>query len=172
MAGTPEKPRPPGARKKNPRAKNVSYSLALTEAICLRLARGESWFSICATRGMPSYSAFYVWRRRYPEFAEAVAIAREAAAELRADEALAVAQATTPATVTADRLRVSTLLGRAALDAPHDWGGKPAPAARSSETVEVVFRVRHFEKVVGPDGKAFVRELRPEGEAQDPEGEA
>lgn len=31
--------------------------------------------------------------------------------------------------------------------------------------MEVVFYVRHFEKVIGPDGKAFVREIKREGEA-------
>jgi hypothetical protein len=33
------------------------------------------------------------------------------------------------------------------------------------ERVEIVFRARRFEKLTGPDGKAFVREIKPEGEA-------
>jgi hypothetical protein len=93
-----------------------------------------------------------------------VARARQQGADYCADKALMVAEAATKETVQQDRLLVSTLMRRAAVIAPKVWGGKPEKAAKEKpEPVEVVFRVRHFEKVIGPDGKAFVREIKPEG---------
>jgi len=142
----------------------VRYTPTVVRRICERLASGDSWPQICSTEGMPSYSTLYVWRRKYPEFSEAVDAAREHGADLCADRALAVAAAATKDTVQQDRLHVGVLMKRAALTAPRRWGGKAEPAAKR-EPVEVVFRVRHFEKVIGPDGKAFVREIKPEGKA-------
>jgi hypothetical protein len=115
---------------------------------------------------MPSYGALYQWRRKHPDFAEAVDAAREHGADLCADRALAVAAAATKDTVQQDRLHVGVLMKRAALTAPRRWGGKAEPAAKiKPEPVEIVFRVRHFEVVTGPDGRDFVREIEPEGEA-------
>ena len=53
---------------------------------------------------------------------------------------------------------------RAALLAPLRWGGRSAGAGKA-EPVEVIFRMRHFERVEGPDGKAFLREIKPENDA-------
>lgn len=119
---------------------------------------------------MPCYSSLYVWRARHPDFAEALEIAREMAADRKADTALEVAQGAEKG-VQGDRLRVTTLMQQAALDAPERWGGKaPGREREAPEPVEIIFSVRHFERVVGPDGRAFVRELPEEGEI--PEGKA
>jgi hypothetical protein len=142
----------------------VRYSIAVATKICARLAKGESWSRIANTKGMPCYSALYAWQKRHPEFAEAVAQAREIGADYCADKALEVAAAATKDTVQQDRLFVQTLMKHAALKAPKRWGGK-GEAKEKPQKVEMVFRVRHFEKVIGPDGKAFVREILPEGEA-------
>jgi hypothetical protein len=157
-----------GPRPKTPdrkgRVTHVRYSQAVARKICERLAKGEPWFSICNTDDLPCYASLYTWSDRYPEFAEAVARARQQGADYCADKALAVAEASTKETVQQDRLLVNTLMRRAAVIAPRAWGGKTEkPAKATPQPVEVVFRVRHFEKVVGPDGKAFVREIKPEG---------
>lgn len=157
-----------GPRKKTPDRKGrvtyIRYGKAVARRICERLAKGEPWFSICNTDDLPCYASLYAWSERYPEFAEAVARARQQGADYCADKALAVAEASTKETVQQDRLLVSTLMRRAAVIAPRAWGGKAEkPAKEKPEPIEVVFRVRHFEKVVGPDGKAFVREIKPEG---------
>jgi hypothetical protein len=144
----------------------IRYGVAVATEICERLAKGESWSRIANTEGMPCYSALYAWQKRHPEFAEAVALAREMGADYCADRALEVAAASTKETVQQDRLFVQTLLKHAALKAPRRWGGKgEAKEKDKPQKVEVVFRVRHFEKAIGPDGKAFVREILPEGEA-------
>jgi hypothetical protein len=167
MAETPKR-RQPSRRNKTPDENGqviyVRYTPTVVRRICERLAEGESWAQICSTDGMPSYGTLYVWRRRYPDFAEAVDAAREHGADLSADKALAVAAAATKETVQQDRLHVATLMKHAALTAPRRWGGKAAKAAKP-EPVEVVFHVRHFEVVTGPDGRDFVREIKPEGQA-------
>lgn len=184
MAKTPGQRVREAPPKKIPDADGVStmvrYSPRITERICDHLARGEAWVNICKAPGMPSYNAYFVWQKRHPEFARAVALARQAGADLKADRALEVAQKTTSATVQADRLHVGTLLKHAALIAPRQWGaraaagegdgagggqGAGAHGGRRGKTV-LEIRIRRFERVVGPDGIAFVRELKPEGEAR------
>lgn len=160
-----------GPRSKTPdkdgQVTHVRYSQAVALRICERLAKGESLFQMANTEGMPCASTFYTWQRRYPEFAEAVLQAREAGAESLAGQALDVASKSTRETVQQDRLYVQTLMKHAALKAPRTWGGKADRSAKAPEPqrVEVVFRIRRFEKAIGPDGRAFVREILPEGEA-------
>jgi hypothetical protein len=147
----------------------VRYSAKLTERICERLARGEAWRTVCQERGMPSYTTFYLWQRRHPEFAQAVAVARQMGADYKADKALEVAASSTSATVQADRLHVGTLMKHAALTAPRRWGARAeAPESGGREKTVLEVRVRRFERVVGPDGRAFVRELKPEREGRKP----
>lgn len=170
-----EKPQRTRRRQKGPRSKtpdrrgrvtHIRYGQAVARRICEQLAKGEPWFSFCNTEDFPCYASLYAWSEKYPEFAEAVARARQQGADYCADRALEVAEAATKETVQQDRLLVGTLMRRAALMAPKAWGGKTETAAKAkAEPVEVVFRVRHFEKVIGPDGKAFVREIKPEGMA-------
>jgi hypothetical protein len=158
-----EKPKRRGCetpRKRDAGEPNVRYSQGLTARICARLAQGAMWHRLCKEPGMPAYSTFYTWQKQYPAFAEAVAAAQAAAADYCADRALEVAEEATKETATQDRLLVNTLLKRA-----DRVGGRKTRAADKPEPVEIVFRVRHFERVVGPDGKAFVREIKPEGEA-------
>jgi hypothetical protein len=169
-----EKPRsarvqtPP--RKKTPDANgqvtHAVYGPEIVEKICTLLAEGHSWRSICNTDGLPAYTTLYAWIARYPEFAKLVAAARRQGADACADRALEVAEQATQATIQRDRLLVGTLMKRAALTAPRRWGGRAKQKKPAKpEPVEMIFSVRHFERVVGDDGHAFVRELKEEGEA-------
>ena len=142
----------------------VRFSLGLCETICELLAQGHPWHRIAGTRGMPSYQTLYNWKRTKPGFAEAVEAAQELGREYCADRAVEVAEEATRETVMVDRLRATTLMRRASYGGSRRWSGKGGGAAEKPEPVEVVFRVRHFERVVGPDGKPFVREIFPEGE--------
>jgi len=162
----PRKPTPLPATKtvrEDGTVSHVRYSRAVAREICERLAAGEMWFKICNTGRLPSYTTLYDWRRRYPEFAEGYAQAKEMAADLRADKALAVAEESTPASVQSDRLRVGALQWRAAKGAPRQYGAR---AGEPDETEEgpprrLIIEVRHFEKVSRPDGSVFVREIPP-----------
>lgn len=141
------------------------YSPKLATAILDRLAQGERWHRLCREEGMPSYATLYAWRRRHPAFAEGLELAREAAADLKADLALETAE-NAPSGAPGDKLRIDTLLKHAAVDAPHRWGGKtPPPSAEPAGRLEVVFRARHFERATRPDGTTYIREILPEGES-------
>jgi hypothetical protein len=143
----------------------VRYGAPVVQRICERLALGESVFQLGNGDGMPACSTIYTWQKRYPDFAEKVAQAREQGADYLAGLALEVAAAATKDTVQQDRLFVNTLMRHAALQAPRTWGGKSAKGEAKPQQVEVIFSVRHFEKAIGPDGKAYVREILPEDEA-------
>lgn len=110
--------RPPG-----PRRGSVSrFTPELGEAICARIAAGESVLSIGADPAMPCAVTIYSWARREPGFREAYAAAKAICADLLFDLAHEVALGATEATVRADRLRVQTFTRRAALLAPLKYG--------------------------------------------------
>lgn len=138
------------------------YTTELGNEICRRLCEGATWLSLAGRDGMPAYATLYDWRRKHPAFAEKLARAREIGADYRAEKALMAAEAASTGSAQADRLKVATLMKFAALGAPQRWGAR-AEAGETVRTQVLEVRVRRFERVVGPDGRAFVRELRPEG---------
>jgi hypothetical protein len=118
------------------------YTPELAEKICERIAGGEIWWRICSTDGLPSYRALYQWAGRYPEFAEALAQAREIAAHARFDKALVVAEDSVPATVQSDRLHVSTLLRHAEALGPDHYD----PRRRRDMEAETTFVVQQYRR--------------------------
>lgn len=164
MATTPRR-RQPTPAKKTPRADGtctlIRYTPEIGREICERLAQGERWSKICNTGRLPSYTTFYDWLRRYPELVEYRAQAREMAADLYADQVLDVAEAVTPATASADRVRIGALQWKAAKAAPQTYGRK---AEDRVEPTKIIVEVRKFEKVTGPDGRTYLREIPKLGE--------
>lgn len=152
-----------------PRRRNAQYSEEMAERLCVLRNEGQTWRAICAKKGMPAYTTICLWRRTKPDFAAALRAADAGAADLRADEALEFARNASQGPM-GDRLRHTAFMQRAALDAPERWaGGKAsrpsaAAAAVNAPRVEVVFRVRRFEKVVNDEGRTVLREIFPEGE--------
>lgn len=67
------------------------YSPELANAICLRLADGESLRSICRSEEMPDKSTVFRWLDVHPVFCDQYARAREAQADALADEILEIA---------------------------------------------------------------------------------
>lgn len=134
-----------------------------------RLCEGETMTKICADPEMPSSTTVWKWRQTIPQFAEAVQMARRIQAERFCDLGWDIACEVTPQTAFATKVKLEQLRWTAAAMAPGRFGrfkavtwedeaAEAAPAA-AAEPHEVVFRVRHFEKVTGPDGKAYVREV-------------
>lgn len=154
-----------GPSKRRP-GQYVRYGQNTTRLVCEDLAAGRTWEQIGATDDRPSYSTLYKWRKKYPEFAQVTDEARADAADVCADRALTVAEGATKDTVAQAKLHVDTLMHRAAMLAPDRWGkGRGAPAAAKPEPLEIVFSFKRFEKVIGPDGRRYVREIEPEGDA-------
>jgi len=67
------------------------FTQAKADAICARLADGESLRSICRDESMPGTTAVCTWLAKYPEFAAQYARARELQADALFDEILDVA---------------------------------------------------------------------------------
>lgn len=147
------------------RRRIARYTPATVRKVCEDLASGKTYQEVGRDLRRPSMATLYNWRQKHPEFAEAADAARAFGAEFCADRALEVAEQATEETVRKAKLHVDTLMQRAASLAPERWSGRAASRSMAkAEPLEIVFSVRHFEKVIGPDGKAYVREILPEGE--------
>ena len=147
---------------------HARYSKKLTQEICRRIAGGEVWFRICNTGNLPSYTTLYTWLRKYPDFAEDFAQAREMAADLHADRVLVVAEESTAATVQSDRLKVGALQWHAAKAAPKRYGSRAGEdVAPEGEPRRLIIEVRRFETAYRPDGTAYTREILPGGEGDE-----
>jgi hypothetical protein len=67
------------------------YTADTADAICARLAQGESLRSVCRDESMPSVQTVFTWMRRFPEFLEQYARAKEESADALTDEILEIA---------------------------------------------------------------------------------
>ncbi len=122
---TKQKPAP----KKRKRGRPSRYTPELAAVICERLAEGESLRSICADKAMPGLSTVLGWLfdDKHEGFPEQYARAREAQAELRADEITDIADGVehgASEAVQAARLRVDARKWIAAKLLPKRYGDK------------------------------------------------
>ena len=105
--------------------------------ICERIADGESLRLICQSDEMPARSSVFKWLAENKEFSDQYARAREAQADLLADEILAISDETAFDTITTDagnrpdtewlarsRLRVDARKWLASKMAPKKYGDK------------------------------------------------
>lgn len=153
-------------RRRKDGSRFVSYSNALAREVCERIARGEVWSRIGGTDGMPDYSTLFYWRRAKPEFAEAFALAKAAAAEVRADEVVAVSQEATRETIQEDRLHVGSLKWHVARA---DAQSAKADSWSLGKGRRLVIRVREFERAWREDGTPYVREITLADGGSDPQ---
>jgi len=119
---------------KKPPGRPSSYSEALTDTICERIAVGDSLRKICNDEGMPDHVTVIRWLAKHPEFATKHARAREQQAATFADKMLDLALsepekhpitgALDPASVTHIRNQVTTMQWLAAKHAPKKYGDK------------------------------------------------
>lgn len=137
----------PGAR--------TTYCRETAQAIFERLCDGEGVLSICKDPLMPAYSTVWKWRRDYPEFDEAVALARDIQAERFFDKGTEICDAVTPGTATAARVQLTHIRWQAGKLAPKTYG--TIKAAEPEQPVrEVHVMVRSFKREIGPDGEERV----------------
>jgi hypothetical protein len=69
-----------------PAGRPTDYSEELTDAICERIAEGESLRTICTDDGMPNKATVFRWLAKHDEFATKYAHARDVQADLLVDE--------------------------------------------------------------------------------------
>lgn len=67
------------------------FNQDIADAICDRLAEGESLRRICASDGFPVQSTVFKWLRVFADFEQQYVRAREAQADTMADEILDIA---------------------------------------------------------------------------------
>lgn len=100
----------------------IRFSEDLFSMICEGIADGKSVRAICAKDGMPSQDSFYRWLRECEGLSERYARAREAQADLFADEIIEIADNTDdPAKA---RVQIDVRKWRAAKLAPKRYGDK------------------------------------------------
>lgn len=107
---------------KAPRLRPGKLSVAVTEEICERLAKGEPLAQICRDVHMPVRQKVYEWANADPELAGRIAHAREIGFDAIADECLAIADGS--ADHNRDRLRVDTRLKLLSKWDPKRYGEK------------------------------------------------
>ncbi len=100
-----------------------TYTRALTDAICASLADGISLRALCAQPGMPAMTTVMRWLAdpTKREFREQYARAREAQADLLAEEILEIADSTNELVARA-RLRIHSRKWLASKLAPKKYG--------------------------------------------------
>lgn len=67
------------------------YTQDKADAICAILSEGKSLRSICRDESMPSLQTVFSWMRKFPEFLEQYARAKEESADALTDEMLDIA---------------------------------------------------------------------------------
>lgn len=68
----------------------MPFSQDAVDEVCERIAEGEALNTICADSHLPSVTTIFKWLAAYPEFANSYASAREAQAELFAEQIMAI----------------------------------------------------------------------------------
>lgn len=101
-----------------------SYTQETADIICERLIEGESLVDICRDEGMPSRATVARWAEANPDFEARCARAREMQADYMDHLILSVANACTPETAQADKVRISAYQWRASKLQPKKYGDK------------------------------------------------
>lgn len=140
-----------------------TFDGAVADEILERICSGEGVMGICRDPCMPGFSTVYRWRRAFPEFAEAMRVAREIQAERFCDLGWEIAEAVTPQTAHATRVKLAQLRWTAGVLAPPRFGRlKPADPPREAEAR--AFAIRHFKMEEREDGATRVVAFRPDPE--------
>ncbi len=138
-----------------------TYAPEVGEAICTRLANGESLLSICEDEEMPAPATVYGWLRRHPDFADAYAQARQFHADYLFDEAREVALSATAGNVSARRLHFDIIRWQAARGAPDKYCERMLTEEIQSRAQPMTVIVKRFTD--HPDQTAEEREALRRG---------
>jgi hypothetical protein len=113
-----------------------TYTAKVAEQICDRIAEGESLRTICLDDTMPDRRTVHRWLEAYPAFATKYARARELQGDAMDEKILAVADACTPETAAADRVKILAYQWRAAKLAPKKYGDKIEHTGKDGGPIE------------------------------------
>jgi transposase-like protein len=109
-------------RERPPQGAAVStYTREAAEAICSRIANGESMTSIARDPALPSYETIYRWIAAHDEFEDLYVTARQVQADYLFDEARDVALGAQPGNVWVARLQFDVIRWQTARMAPKKY---------------------------------------------------
>lgn len=100
------------------------FSSAIAETICDRIMDGESLRAICASKTMPGRRTVLTWAAENEQFRHQYARAREAQADVLAEQILEIIDRATAKTVNQARLRFDGRRWLASKMAPKKYGTK------------------------------------------------
>ncbi len=146
----------------------TEFTPEIAHVLCLRLMEGESLRAICADEAMPARRTVLYWRSGvWPEgdprseFLRQYARAREAQAELYADDIIEIADDADEDKINAARLKidarkwiVTRLLRRYAKQIVHEGGEKPVGVAVELDVREAARRIVHILNQADPKKKS------------------
>jgi len=144
LTDKPKKPRKPKATKPevkaepNPVGRPSEYTSEVGDAICGRLANGESLKKITDEKKMPAAPTVYRWIRTYEEFRNNYTRATEDRAGHMFDDMLEIADEGNPEDVMRARLRVDTRKWALSKMIPKKYGDKTALVGGDPETDEPI----------------------------------
>jgi hypothetical protein len=95
--------------------RQLEWTQSIADAICERLAEGESLRAICKDEAMPALSSVFKWLDAVPGFADQYARAREQQAETLAAEIVAIADEAAVEDVVVDGVAVGVKLDSTAV---------------------------------------------------------
>jgi hypothetical protein len=140
--------------RRRPRGRGSTYTPEIGEAICLRLAHGESLTSIGRDPALPTYATILRWVSRHADFQDMYVQARRIQADWLFDESRDVALAATPGNVWVARLQFDIIRWQTARLAPKKYCEKLLiEAARGEDDVDQVLIAKFVE---GPNGEPLV----------------
>lgn len=136
------------------------FCAATAHEVFERMCEGEGLLSISRDPAMPSLSTLYYWRRQFPDFRLAVETARAIQAERFCDLGWEIAEAATPETAHATRVKLGQLRWTAAVLAPRAYGKFKVQDPPGESTVQTIC-IRHFAVEMREDGARRVVAYRP-----------
>ena len=142
-----------------------TYNAVTAQEFYERVCEGESVIGICRDPTMPSFSAYYRWRKHIPEFAKLMAEARAIQAERFCDMGWEIASEVTPQTAYATHVKLGQLRWTAGMLAPRKYGRtKPVELDADGTGGDFVVIVKRFTDAPLPDGTVLApgesREVR------------
>lgn len=109
-------------------AEPVRYSDELAEAICERIANGESILRITKQANMPSHTSWYRWLESNEELRDKYARARQRQQDVYAQQIIDIADASDDTNAQSSKLRIEARKWHAGKVAPKKWGNAADPA--------------------------------------------
>ena len=133
-----------------------TYSAEVALSFYERVCEGEAVVAICRDPDMPSFSAFYRWRKHIPEFARMMREARDIQAERFCDLGWEIASQVTPKTAYATHVKLMQLRWTAGMLAPRKYGRtRPVELDSDGTGGDYVVVVKRFSDAPLEDGSVL-----------------